>query len=235
MPDQTVDAIDRALVDAGEAWRASQPSPRAIDASLFTSERGQLMPSRSARLAAFLAGAATATVALVLLALATNLAPRIGGGAGAGGSPGNGYIPTGRVNCPLTKPDPTFVPPSSYDGQPAAQWGHGWFGTNDLWTAVTPDGVVLTGLSMSDAGYTQKTFWWSDDFRVNREQIPEIYVTGRRLDGPGALRFGPGTNAGAPDIGSAMLVGVDFPTLGCWELTARYRSAELAIVVWLGE
>jgi len=59
---------------------------------------------------------------------------------------------------------------------------------------------------------------------------PTIIVTGRRLDGPGAFTFGPGTNASA-DFGTAMLVGIDIPSYGCWELTARYRLATLSYVV----
>jgi hypothetical protein len=30
------------------------------------------------------------------------------------------------------------------------------------------------------------------------------------------------------------MVGVDFPTLGCWEITGRYAEAELSFVVWVG-
>jgi hypothetical protein len=41
------------------------------------------------------------------------------------------------------------------------------------------------------------------------------------------------TNAFAEDIQSAMLVGVDFPALGCWEITGRYADAQLRFVVWV--
>jgi len=82
----------------------------------------------------------------------------------------------------------------------------------------------------------QKTFWFSVHFLGgSKESTPAIGVTGTRLDRPGPFRFGdPGTNAGA-DFGSAMLVGVDFPTVGCWQLTARYRGFELSYVVQITE
>jgi hypothetical protein len=32
-----------------------------------------------------------------------------------------------------------------------------------------------------------------------------------------------------------MLVGVDFPSPGCWQLTGRYRDAVLSYVVWITE
>lgn len=41
-----------------------------------------------------------------------------------------------------------------------------------------------------------------------------------------------GTNAIA-DFGSAMLVGVEFPFAGCWQVTGNYRDASLTYVLWL--
>jgi hypothetical protein len=232
------DEIDRLLADAGAGWRARQPEPRQVTAEMFPEGRAPRFElARGGRAWAFVAGVASALALVTAVAvLAPGFLLRIGrpGGPATTAVTGGGYLPAGLASCPLTRPDPGFVPPPSYDGQPAAQWGNGWFGTNDLWTAVAPDGDRWIGLTKGDAGYSQKTFWWSDDFRVNREQVPQIFVTGRRLDGPGAFGFGPGTNAGGSDIGSAMLVGVDVPTIGCWEITARYRSAELSIVVWVG-
>ena len=55
-------------------------------------------------------------------------------------------------------------------------------------------------------------------------------MTGARLDGTGTLESSGGTNASA-DFGTAMLVGVEFPTAGCWQLTGRYRNATLSYVV----
>lgn len=231
------DEMDRILADAGASWRTGQPEPRPVTAEMFSEGRAPWFEPRWAdRAWAYVAGAGSALALVVAVAvLAPGFLPRIGPGGPVATADTGGYLPPGLASCPLTKPDSSFVPPPSYDGQPAAQWGHGWVGTNDLWTAVTPDGDDWTGVTKSASGYSQKTFWWSDDFRVNREQTPQIFVTGRRLDGPGTFGFGPGTNAGGADIGSAMLVGVDVPTVGCWEITARYRAAALSIVVWVGE
>jgi hypothetical protein len=41
------------------------------------------------------------------------------------------------------------------------------------------------------------------------------------------------TNAYAEDIGSAMLVGVGFPTPGCWEVTGKLADQELSFVIWI--
>jgi hypothetical protein len=76
--------------------------------------------------------------------------------------------------------------------------------------------------------------WWSDLYILKDELQPALVVSGRRLDGDSPpLKFDGATNAYADDIGDAMLTGVDFPTLGCWEITGQYRKSELKFVVWV--
>ena len=82
-------------------------------------------------------------------------------------------------------------------------------------------------------GYTQKVFWWREGYSVGEEPEPALTVTAERLDGKvPSIQGSKATNASASDIGSAMLVGVDLPTLGCWKITGKYRDAELSFVVW---
>lgn len=135
-------------------------------------------------------------------------------------------------NCPVTTPqDPLFVPPSPYDTLGFADAF--WYGSNSLWTSVPRDGI-WAGLSYNQNGYSQKVFWWREGYVWTEEPEPELIVTGERLDAPALpLVSSKGTNAYADDIGSAMLVGVDFPTLGCWKITGKYADAELSFVVWV--
>ena len=136
------------------------------------------------------------------------------------------------ANCPLTMPtDPAFVPPAPYSD--LGFEGEFWYGSNSLWTAVRQNGV-WEGLPDNPNGYTQKVFWWSEGYVWNEEPEPDLIVTGERLDAPApALIVSKATNAYAGDIGSAMLVGVDFPTLGCWKISGTYADAELSFVVWV--
>ncbi|HEV8053264.1 MAG TPA: hypothetical protein VGP30_00385, partial [Candidatus Limnocylindrales bacterium] len=135
--------------------------------------------------------------------------------------------------CPLTRPDRPFLAPAPQPERPPARYQSVWFGSSDLWTMLRPEGEVWSALPRTSHSLGQKTFWWSANWPGVKEPEPDIGVTGRRLDGPGTFRAGnPGTNAFA-DFGSAMLVGVDFPTGGCWELTGRYKGAELSYVVWV--
>jgi hypothetical protein len=226
--------VDRLLNEAGARWRVGQPEPRAIDPAMFAQDRAPILRfARGRHPWSFLAGAASMAVLLAGLALiAPGLVPVPGGPPASPGSSAD--TRTGLSNCPLTQSDPTFAPPRQAGADWTGKDGH-WRGSPALWTLIAPGGDIWRGLPRTEAGFTQKTFWWSEDFRVNVEPTPQIFVVGRRLDGPGAFGFGPGTNAGGSDIGSAMLVGIDVPTAGCWEMTASYRSAELTIVVWVGD
>jgi hypothetical protein len=79
--------------------------------------------------------------------------------------------------------------------------------------------------------YRDKLFWWSLGFKPGSES--NLTVTGRRLDGDSPpADVSRATNAGAPSLGGwAMLVLVEFPSAGCWELTGRYLGQELTFVV----
>jgi len=136
------------------------------------------------------------------------------------------------VSCPLTVPqEQAFVPPAPYDT--LGFIGHFWFGSNSLWTEILDNGI-WEGLPHNLEGYTQKVFWWRDGYVWNEEPEPNLIVTGERLDAKAPpLKVSRATNAYASDIGSAMLVGVDFPTLGCWKITGQYKKAELSFVVWV--
>jgi hypothetical protein len=132
--------------------------------------------------------------------------------------------------CPVTQPpDPRFIPPNPYPASPHASMF--WYGSEGLWTAVPANGE-WAALPHNAEGYTQKVFWWREGYSWQEEPEPQLSVTGRRLDAPAPpLNVSTATNAFAEDIQSAMLVGVDFPTLGCWEITGQYGGHELSFVV----
>jgi hypothetical protein len=140
-------------------------------------------------------------------------------------------VDTPPAACPVTKaPDPPFVPPLPYS--PSAPFaGEFWHGTEALWTLLPADGT-WPGLPHNPDGYTQKVFWWRKGYSWTAEPEPQLTVMGRRLDAPALpLHASKATNAFAQDIQSAMLVGVDLPTLGCWEITGHYAGHDLSFVV----
>ena len=142
-------------------------------------------------------------------------------------------LSTPPADCPVTTMENvSFRAPAPH--APVAPWeGLFWYGTHGLWTALHADGVWAKLPKTSD-GYTQKIMWWSDSFVLKDELEPALVVTGQRLDAKSEpLRFYGATNAMADDIGEAMLTGVEFPTLGCWEVRAEYKKSELEFVVWI--
>jgi hypothetical protein len=200
--------------------------------------------------------AAVSLVRLIaVVVLAVSIAACVGVGSGssvAGGTPASAPLgpaaPTPAVAgdppasvaatptpspCPITRPAPVFMPPKPYLASPPAAYDSAWFGDAHLWTMLDIHGETWgPWLFAKPPGLPQKTFWWSADGHPQQtdEWEPAITVTGRRLDGPETFSFGPGTNASA-DFGTAMLVGIDIPTYGCWELMAHYRQAYLSYVV----
>jgi hypothetical protein len=139
---------------------------------------------------------------------------------------------TPPASCPVTQPpDPTFIPPEPYAA--VAPYGEFWYGTNELWTMLNPDGVWL-GLPQDRHGYGQKVLWWREGYDMTKENQPQITVTGRRLDAdtPPFEQTG-GTNGYNGDVGQFMLTGVAVPTAGCWEITGHYREETLSFVVWV--
>jgi hypothetical protein len=135
--------------------------------------------------------------------------------------------------CPVTRPPTTaFTPPSPYSRY-APSPDMVWYGTDALWTVVPKTGV-WSGLPDNPTGYTQKVLWWRKGYSWTDEPEPQLVMTGRRVDAPEAsFQTLKATNAFADDIQSAMLVGVDFPTLGCWEITGHYAGTQLSFVVWV--
>jgi len=135
------------------------------------------------------------------------------------------------ADCPVTTAG-SFEAPAPYS--PSAPWpSEFWYGSEHLWTALPINGV-WTGLPNTPEGYTQKVFWWSSLFSLKDELEPALVVFGERLDAKAPpLKVSRATNAFAKDIGDAMLVGVDFPTLGCWKITGQYKKTGLDFVVWV--
>jgi hypothetical protein len=137
--------------------------------------------------------------------------------------------------CPLTIPDPPFPHPSVAFVPATAPGDRAWYGNARLWTMLNVAGEIWTDLPTSENGYSQKVFWWSVDWPYQSEPQPAISVSGNRLDSPGSFAVPPpGTNAGASDIGEAMLQGIDVPSTGCWRITGSYKGASLSFVVWVG-
>jgi len=131
-------------------------------------------------------------------------------------------------------PNPVFIPPSPYPPMPPPLYaGEFWSGTQMLWTMLRTDGTWRS-LPYANGTYTQKVFWWRQGYDWQTEPEPNLTVMGRRLDAPAPpMRASRATNGSRGDIGSFMVVGVDIPSLGCWEITGQRAGSSLRFVVWV--
>jgi len=134
--------------------------------------------------------------------------------------------------CPVTRPaDSSFVPPPPH---PAKTPGRFWLGTDALWTSLD-EGGIWKGIS-SATGTRNKFWWWRKGWRWDDDlgaRGPGLVVAGHRIDGEAPpARASPATN-GSLSTGWAMLVMLELPTWGCWEIVGSYRGEYVSMVVWL--
>lgn len=92
-----------------------------------------------------------------------------------------------------------------------------------IWAGPVPDGGWPTGGTLYSGGRTvkgQKTYWV-------RPKGTELVITGRRLDGDA-----PAVEAHVPCCyrSGFQIVGLYFPTEGCWEVTAKAGTSALQFV-----
>ena len=227
-----MDDLDHLLRDAGGRWRASQPAPPEVDeVALANAPRSTFGWPVVAAAAAL--GAAAVLIAVFVLGVGTQTmdGPQVGVGAPAASATAS--PPEASEACIVTRPNPPFDAPSPYPSSPPDA-SYAWFGTPQLWTMLQLDGEVWDAANASfPVGI--KMFWWSSNWAgMREEQEPAITVVATRLDAPGAVTTDHATNAAADSLGGeAMLVGIEFPSPGCWQLTAEYRGAVLSYIVWI--
>lgn len=227
-----MDDLDRLLRDAGARWRASQPPPPEVgDVALANAARSTF--GWPALAAAGAMGAGAMLIAVLALGLRPQITDGLQVGVGASAASPMPSPPLANEACAVTRPNPPLVAPSPYPASPPDE-RYAWFGTPELWTMLKLDGEVMDAANASfPVGI--KLFWWSSNWAGSRgEQQPAITVVATRLDGPGTVVTDHATNASADSLGGeAMLAGVEFPTPGCWQVTAHYRGAVLSYVVWI--
>jgi hypothetical protein len=150
-----------------------------------------------------------------------------------------GQSPKPSDSCPVTKPPlMAFSPPSPYPAElPANSF---WFGTENLWTILPMDGTWkgLPHYLPTDSAFRNKLFWWHEGYDWRTESVPNLEVTGRRLDAPASpLTMDEHANNGWTNDSQHpfMVVGIFIPTPGCWQITGDYKSNRLTFVVFVRE
>jgi hypothetical protein len=156
--------------------------------------------------------------AIVLIAVGCRDAPESAPAvpAAAGSKTAAAASPSGI--CPLTLPNGR-TPDRGND----AGMNHG---NGKLWTAFWPYNLVIADADYveADGSVRMKWPWW-------RGIAGQVRITGRRLDGPAPrLTADVGTGYGRRGFQPSTIL---FPAEGCWEVTARVGSSELAFVTFV--
>jgi len=138
----------------------------------------------------------------------------------------------------VTKPaDQQYIPPVPYAAKPPLD--QFWFGSDKLWTALPVAGTWWGLPHYNSPTYSQKLAFWRQGYDPQREPRPNLTVTGRRIDGSAGLLADGKGNGSWTKGDQFVMTDIDFPTLGCWEITGHYQnheldeSDELTFVVWV--
>jgi hypothetical protein len=146
-------------------------------------------------------------------------------------------LPPVPHNCPVTLPvEPRYQPTPPYEAlEPGAPMF--WYGSDALFTHIPSDGRWRG--SKSPSGTRNKSFWYrsTPDWRTDRPQ-PELHVTAQRIDAEAAAVSLPRVTTAVMGTREeserwAMLLMLELPTRGCWEVTGNYKSDSLSFVVWV--
>jgi hypothetical protein len=133
------------------------------------------------------------------------------------------------IECPVTLPRdwPVRDVPMGQSGDRA------WYGSELLAALVPIDGKWI-GMGPERA-YRDKFWWWRRGFDARAEWQPDLVISAVRLDGPASHFELTRVTTGYDDEWDAMLVGMEFPSAGCWEVRATYNGVqELTVVLQVG-
>jgi hypothetical protein len=142
------------------------------------------------------------------------------------GLPASGAAAGRSSSCPTTvAPSRSFAEPSPSS---ASRF---WYGSEALAVLLNRSGT-WQGMGRKH-NHRNKLFWWRQGYIGSTEQRPELIVSGRKLDGEAPpANVSRATNAYHKDFGGwAMLVMVEFPASGCWEVTGQYKGQTTSFVV----
>lgn len=104
-----------------------------------------------------------------------------------------------------------------------------WYGSEALAVILPNDGIW--GVTGPTARIAVKLFIWSVGFEPGMESNLAVKIENLNRQPNDALVKGV-TNAKAESLGGwTMLAGLDFPSSGCWRITAAYLGQSLSFVV----
>lgn len=128
----------------------------------------------------------------------------------------------------------TVLESKSVSGIPAGtDANYGWYGSTKLAVAIPKNGIWI-GMG-PEKNYGDKFWWWSDGYSINDYLKETLNLTVKKLNGNResfALSSELGAQTGGVDL---MLIGINFPSKGCWQIEGTYKDQYLQFVLQVGE
>ena len=140
-----------------------------------------------------------------------------------------GSLPLFAAECPVTYPSDSPVYIEDDVGS------HDWYGSKRL-AALIPVNGNWYGMGPS-RDYGDKFWLWRSGYDARSEPKPKLRVVAIKPTEPGSrVEMIGGTNALDPfGFGDVMLMGLEFPSPGCWNLRVTYNNSEdLEFVLLVG-
>lgn len=146
-----------------------------------------------------------------------------------GAMAGDGSIPNG---CPVTRlaPEARFTPasPAHRKRSDDAMF---WYGSDSLYTRLFSDGR-WRGVA-SQTGVRNKSFWYRNEPDWMSERQPQLIVSATRLEAESPMVVFPRISHAIMGSEAAMLLMLELPGRGCWQVTANYKSDYVSFVTWV--
>ena len=131
-------------------------------------------------------------------------------------------------DCPVTIiPTGNQVPPLESTGP----WG--WFGSKEL-AVFMPKNGKWKGMG-PERNYANKFWWWREGYDARKESKPKLVITANRLDEHSEIVTFDDATSGYNASWNAMLMGMTFPSAGCWEVVGSYDGSYLQVVLQVGD
>ena len=131
----------------------------------------------------------------------------------------------GEQDCPVTMPSQSPVataPPAT------GHTSHAWYGSENL-AAFIPSSGSWQGMGPAH-GYRDKFWWWANGYDASLPPLAPLKLTVTRLSGLPHEFVMTTETGGYNDDWNAMLIGMEFPTVGCWQVVGNYQQQQLMVV-----
>ena len=109
---------------------------------------------------------------------------------------------------------------------------YGWFGSEELAALIPQNGQWIS--MGKQHNYRNKFWWWHNGYNADSRSEEFLILEVKNIETGESYTVDNATNArtGSDDYEwNSMLIGLEFPSSGCWKITGKHNDQELDIIV----